>query len=84
MRKTLPQFTEELKRRFWSNVQIGDDAQCWEWNGHVMNHGYGVMKIHQVGYLAHRIALFLSVGINEHNSRRTASAITTRKIWTHI
>ena len=30
--KTLPQFTEELKRRFWSNVQIGDDAQCWEWN----------------------------------------------------
>lgn len=66
--KMLPQFTDELKRRFWSKVQIGDDSQCWEWTGHMMNHGYGVMKIHQVGYLAHRIALFLSVGINEHKT----------------
>lgn len=66
--KTLPQFTDELKQRFWSNVPIGDSAQCWEWAGHISNKGYGVIKIRQVGYLAHRIALFLSVGINEHKT----------------
>lgn len=58
--KPIPDFSEEFKARFFANIPNGSPSECWEWLGHRTNRGYGTIKYHQVGFLAHRIALYLA------------------------
>lgn len=46
--------------RFWSKVEIGDPAECWDWRAGVNKGGYGVFEVgtsqrHQSAS-AHRVA----------------------------
>ena len=47
-------------RKFWSNVNIGELDECWNWKGYVAPTGHG--KAHLFGALeySHRIAYFLA------------------------
>lgn len=43
--------------KFWRNVAIGEDGDCWLWEGGRSSDGYGVFKIRQYFTTsAHRIA----------------------------
>jgi hypothetical protein len=44
--------------RFWSNVERGQDAECWEWSGATYPTGYGEF----CGKYAHRVSWILSRG----------------------
>lgn len=48
--------------RFWDSVAIGDDDQCWEWQGLVSNRGHGLIKVGKQNAYAHRIAWSLHHG----------------------
>lgn len=58
--KPMPDFSDEFKARFFANVPNGTQGECWEWLGHQTNRGYGTIKYHQVGFLAHRVALYFA------------------------
>lgn len=49
--------------RFWKNVKIGSDGECWPWLGQVKPNGYGRFDVWQSGniakYNAHRVAYYL-------------------------
>jgi hypothetical protein len=47
------------EERFWSKVKIGNDDECWEWQGST-HKGYGKIKIENKWETAHRIAWELS------------------------
>lgn len=52
--------------RFWKHVAIGDDNQCWEWQGR-RPYGYGQHRTLQIGSYrshtqAHIIAYYLCCG----------------------
>jgi len=32
---------KSVETRFWEKVQVGDSSQCWEWQAHIGNGGYG-------------------------------------------
>lgn len=49
---------------FWSRVSIGNRGQCWPWIGRPDRDGYGRIKVARVSYQAHRVAYFLSFGID--------------------
>src|SRR5574343_126951 len=56
-------FDAKLKS-FWSNVQIKQPNECWEWLGSISNSGYGLWRRgsdHGFSKAAHRTA-FLSTG----------------------
>jgi hypothetical protein len=55
-------FSVQDVERFWSNVKIGRDDECWPWQSHLDGHGYGIFFIGQKRFAAHRIALTLSIG----------------------
>lgn len=44
--------------RFWSNVEVGNPSQCWNWRGYVTDFGHGRIS----GVHAHRIAYELFFG----------------------
>ena len=63
--RTIPQFTEEEQRRFWSHVRIGDPLECWPWTAYRNPKGYGGFKLggRKGPYLlASRAAYFLYYG----------------------
>lgn len=48
-------------RRFWSKVAVGDVRSCWPWRG-AMRGGYGLFRIGQRVFSAHRVAFAFSRG----------------------
>lgn len=54
---------EKLERRFWNNVDVGEQSQCWEWQGYCNSRGYGKVQFRvdgeKAGERAHRVALAL-------------------------
>ena len=49
------------EQRFWMQVQIGAETECWEWQGKFYRNGYGCFGGPKAsGHLAHRIACWLA------------------------
>lgn len=40
-RRSYRKSDEEYSRRFWSRVNIGNQDECWEWQGGLSPYGYG-------------------------------------------
>ena len=47
--------------RFWAKVDIRSDNECWVWTAS-QRRGYGVLNIHGIPRLAHRVSYALNVG----------------------
>jgi hypothetical protein len=45
--------------RFWANVHVGPEADCWEWVGTKSQAGYGVIYKQGKLQFAHRLAIKL-------------------------
>ena len=45
-----------LGRKFWSNVDIGGEEDCWEWLGACSEKGYGICSKYGGTRLAHRVS----------------------------
>ncbi len=59
----LPVMTDEtLRSRFWSKVQKGTAADCWQWIAAKNASGYGFISIDGRVYRAHRISYLLAYG----------------------
>lgn len=58
----IPSLSEKDKKRFWSNVDVCSEDECWEWTGGRTGAGYGAFDLKGKKYLAHRIAWFLENG----------------------
>lgn len=56
--------TPEVVERFWSRVDKGvdDDDCCWLWSMKLGAHGYGVIVICGVAFLASRVSLTMKLG----------------------
>lgn len=54
--------SEDVIARFWSKVKIGSPDECWEWQAHRNNKGYGVLGIKRDIFLAHRISWAIKFG----------------------
>jgi len=52
---------------FWSMVDIQGDADCWNWQGHVANSGYGAFGMNNKCDLAHRWAVRFMTGAKVKN-----------------
>jgi hypothetical protein len=50
------------EERFWSNVNIKDDAECWEWRGVAGTDKYGMTHWREKDWATHRIAWTLTNG----------------------
>jgi len=48
-------YSDEFVNRYWRNVK--KSIGCWEWQGLKDHYGYGIIKYHQRGLKAHRVAL---------------------------
>jgi len=46
-------------QRFWDNVEIRDDADCWEWQAAKTRAGYGVIYRDDKLVFAHRMSIKL-------------------------
>lgn len=53
---------DRVKERFWSNVNIRNPNECWEWIAGKNSGGYGTVKINRKSYTAHRVSYELSHG----------------------
>lgn len=49
-----------LGERFWANVNVGTEDECWTWTGQSGAGGYGVMKMNGKAVKAHRVSYLLS------------------------
>jgi uncharacterized Zn-finger protein len=47
---------------FWSRVDVGADADCWEWQGALTSSGYGNLTYHGQHVQAHRLSYQLTHG----------------------
>lgn len=52
--------TTPLETRFWRKVSKGDDASCWEWQGHRLRSGYGWVNTPIGSRTASRVSAYLS------------------------
>lgn len=50
------------QERFWDNVAISTQVDCWLWKGRPSTQGYGRFSFRHNAYKAHRIAYFLVNG----------------------
>lgn len=57
-----PAPTEKQISRFWSSVAKTDT--CWEWQKYCNPNGYGITSFATKLYAAHRVAYFLTTGID--------------------
>lgn len=55
-------WTEELKKRFWSYVDIRSQDECWPWKGGRFERGYGQFRLGKKKVKAHRCAYELTNG----------------------
>lgn len=54
---------DALRKRFWNKVQIGQEAECWDWKAARQSKGYGSFGIARGRTaLAHRVAYRLEKG----------------------
>jgi HNH endonuclease len=53
---------ESIEDRFYRNVRIGTQYECWPWLGSVNRAGYGQMTHQSKHYAAHRVAYELFFG----------------------
>jgi len=53
----------QLVENLWSKADVRGDDECWNWQGHRSQQGYGVFCITGGARLAHRQALALHQGI---------------------
>jgi len=60
--KPIPKLDGFDKNRFWANVRIGEEGECWEWADRVNTRGYGRFWLNGKEYYAHRVAYFLTCG----------------------
>lgn len=49
-------FTKKQIDLFWSNVNVGNSNECWNWKLATDRYGYGKVRIGGVVYIAHRAA----------------------------
>lgn len=49
-------------RRFWSKVAVGEPDECWEWQAHLDQDGYGRFEVHYKSWYAHRVVWVLTHG----------------------
>jgi hypothetical protein len=47
---------------FWDHLDRSNPDICWEWTGRISALGYGVMKVNQKLWMAHRLAWILTHG----------------------
>lgn len=57
---SIPKLTEKQINYFWSNVDIREENDCWEYKGSITESGYGRVKFEQKQCLAHRISFYLT------------------------
>lgn len=58
----VPQYMRHLAIKFWKQVQIAGDDECWLWQGGTNNSGYGQMRVKKRMVMAHRHAYELVNG----------------------
>lgn len=51
-----------VAKRFWANVDIQGDDQCWPWKGRIGTHGYGAFDYKGRPHIASRFAYTISKG----------------------
>jgi hypothetical protein len=61
--KSKIEWTDELKKRFWSYVRIGEPDECWPWKGGLFTNGYGQFRFGKKKLKAHRCAYILTNGL---------------------
>ena len=77
--KIIPPLSIKRLERFWFCIDKTKD--CWEWQGYILDSGYGQFKINSTNYRVHRIAFMLVFGqpkgIVMHicNNRRCCNAV---------
>jgi len=54
--------------RFWRNVDVRSDVECWPWRGDSRRDGYGVFYFDGRMWGAHELALSFSTGEKRHPS----------------
>lgn len=69
--KMMPQMTPIRVSRFNAKVKKGPPGECWEWTAGRDDKGYGQVRFgpfgefkKTTGFMAHRIAYFLSTGVD--------------------
>jgi hypothetical protein len=61
----MPEISNLDQQRFWSKVQHGDEDECWLWKPSISKKNpYGQISIRGKEYLSHRIAYFLTTGVD--------------------
>ncbi len=46
----------------WKKISQAGEDECWPWQGHIGDHGYGRITIDYVDHLAHRVVFTLVKG----------------------
>lgn len=65
MNRPMPPFTDKDVNRFVAKVDIGDCRECWRWLGYRSGSlRYGGFKMVNQTWLAHRLAYYLSNGVD--------------------
>src|SRR5688572_26269971 len=59
MERKIPVIISKVRKRFFANIKTASDNECWEWTGYLTKKGYGMFRIIDSCFLAHRIAYFL-------------------------
>lgn len=62
--RPLPHLSTSAIARFWSYVERLDDDDCWLWRKAVDKNGYGKFSASRHSLRAHRVAYFLSYGVD--------------------
>lgn len=60
--KSRADIQKEVTEKFWSQVDIREPDECWEWQGSRDVNGYGTFCILNENYRAHRVAWMFSGG----------------------
>lgn len=55
---------EDLAKRFWARVSVGDTRDCWPWLSTIQSTGYGSISYKYTQLRAHRVAYMLHYGTN--------------------
>lgn len=56
------EWTDVLRARFWSYVDLGGPGECWPWRRGLFTNGYGQFRVGKRKVKAHRCAYELSRG----------------------
>jgi hypothetical protein len=63
-KRSLVGLSAKGRERFLSRVRTGAPEECWEWTHSRNEDGYGIFTIGAQAFGAHRIAFFISTGID--------------------